>query len=421
MIQEIYQKFLECSGVSTDSRRISEGVLFFALKGPNFNGNLFASKALDDGAKFAVVDEEQYILDKRFILVEDVLSTLQELANHHRNQFEIPFIGITGSNGKTTTKELMHAVLGKKFNTLATKGNLNNHIGVPLTLLEVNAEHEMAIIEMGANKVGDIKELCDIADPDFGMITNIGTAHIEGFGGYEGVLRGKTELYDHVIRKGGTLFVNQTDDVLMNMSKRMKDPQFYPDGDELVSASPYVEFKSSAGNLIHTQLVGKYNYMNLSAAIRIGRYFGVEEADALSAVSEYVPENNRSQIIEKGTNTIILDAYNANPSSMKEAIESLAAFDSDQKAVILGDMYELGDEKVSYHAAIGELLAKQDFDRAILCGELMRSAYEAFPGSIYFEKKEELVSYLQENPFSNTTLLIKASRGMGLETLMDVL
>lgn len=421
MIEEIYQKFLECSGISTDSRRIGKGNMFFALKGPNFNGNLYATKALDDGAKYAVVDEEQYIMGSQYILVEDVLNTLQQMANHHRNQFAIPFIGITGSNGKTTTKELMHAVLSKKYNTLATRGNLNNHIGVPLTLLEVSAEHDLAIIEMGANKVGDIRELCEIADPDLGMITNIGTAHIEGFGGFDGVLRGKTELYDHLIRKGGKIFVNREDEILMNMVKRMRDPGFYPEEDRLVSASPYVVFQTGSGETIKTQLVGRYNYMNLSCALRLGNHFGVEEKDGLEAVSNYIPENNRSQVMEKGSNTIILDAYNANPSSMTEAVENLDEFNSKNKAVILGDMYELGPETEEYHQQIGRLLRSKNFSRVIFCGKHMKYAHDAFPESIFFEQKEELKAYLESQPFSETTLLIKASRGMGLETLLEVI
>lgn len=422
MIEEIYQKFLSCSGVSTDSRNISRDVMFFALKGPNFNGNLYATKALDDGAKFAVVDEEVYSLDKgQYILVKDVLTTLQELANFHRKKFNIPFIGITGSNGKTTTKELMYAVLSTQFNTLATRGNLNNHIGVPLTLLELKQGHEMAIIEMGANKLGDIQELCEIADPDHGLITNIGMAHTEGFGGFEGVIRGKSELYNHLIRKKGVIFVNTQQDILMNMSKRMINPVFYPDGDEFVSASPFVEYKSTSGERVITQISGSYNYENISAALKIGSYFGVEEYQANKAIASYLPANNRSQVVKKGTNIIILDAYNANPSSMTAAIENLKIFDQENKGVILGDMYELGIESDQMHADLGNQLKDLNFNPVIFCGKHMKHAAKTYPKALYFEEKEKLIEYLKTNPIKNTALLIKASRGMGLESLIEVL
>jgi UDP-N-acetylmuramoyl-tripeptide--D-alanyl-D-alanine ligase len=426
MTEALYEKYLACAGVSTDTRSITPNALFFALKGPNFNANAYASQALEKGAKFALIDEEKYETDDRFILVEDVLTTLQQLANHHRKQLNIPFIGINGTNGKTTTKELVNAVLSKKYKTHATKGNLNNHIGVPLTLLSIHADTEIAVIEMGANKVGDIAELCQIAEPTHGLTTNIGKAHLEGFGGFEGAIRGESELYHYFIQSGGTAFINSQDPILANMSKRFEKPLFYPaQGDylhcELLGADPFIVYRDEQQREIHTQLLGTYNFNNIAAALCIGKYFSVPAEAANDAVKAYNPTNKRSEVVKKGSNTIILDAYNANPDSMKAAIENLRHMEAPKKAVLLGDMYELGDDTEKEHQALGQLLNDAGFDQILLCGKYMLAAASACPQSEYFSDKKQLEEYIQNNSFESTTLLIKASRGMALETLVDKL
>jgi len=298
MMADLYQKFLSCTGVSTDTRSISPDTLFFALKGPNFNANAYAAEAVQKGAKFAVVDEEKYRKDERFILVEDVLTTLQQLANHHRKQLNIPFIGINGTNGKTTTKELLTAVLRKKYKVHATKGNLNNHIGVPLTILSISKDIEIAVIELGANKVGDIAELCQIAEPTHGLTTNIGKAHLEGFGGFDGAIRGESEQYHYLIQTKGTVFINSQDEILANMGKRFEKPLFYPAANdyyhcELLGADPFIIYRDEQGNEIHTQLLGTYNFYNIAAALCIGKYFDVSAAAANEAVKAYNPTNKR--------------------------------------------------------------------------------------------------------------------------------
>jgi UDP-N-acetylmuramoyl-tripeptide--D-alanyl-D-alanine ligase len=337
-IEFLYQKYLECRHVSTDSRADQDQSLFFALNGPNFKGAKFAVMALEKGASYAVVDDPGMAAENVFV-VEDTLQTLQDLARHHRKQLSIPVIGITGSNGKTTTKELIYTVLSQKFNTLYTQGNLNNHIGVPLTLLRIKPEHEMAIIEMGANHIGEIEMLCTIALPTHGMITNIGKAHLEGFGSLEGVARGKSELYVHLDKTEGTVFVNTGNEHLMRMSRRIASKVTYPAiGDyyhsELLEASPYVVYKDEEGSVVHTQLVGSYNYENMAAAACIGKYFGVSLTKANEAIANYSPVNNRSQVLQKGSNTIILDAYNANPTSMAAAIRNFGNMNAPRKVYI---------------------------------------------------------------------------------------
>ncbi|MBY0432582.1 MAG: UDP-N-acetylmuramoyl-tripeptide--D-alanyl-D-alanine ligase, partial [Cyclobacteriaceae bacterium] len=358
---ELYQKYLESGKVSTDTRQITSGSVFFALKGPTFNANEFAAEALAKGARYAVVDDARYALDSRYILVNDGLTALQELASYHRSQLTIPVIGLTGSNGKTTSKELVNAVLSKKFKTFATQGNLNNHIGVPLTLLSVNSTHEIAIVEMGANHVGEIASLSTIANPTHGFITNIGKAHIGTFGGFENIIRGKSELYQHLINRDGTVFINSQNPILANMAKRFKKPVFYPaKGDyyhcELLSSDPYLLIRTETGQEINTQLMGAYNFENIAVALCIGKFFGVNESHANEAVTSYVPGNMRSQVIKKATNTVLLDAYNANPSSMEAAITNLAKMKADRKVAILGDMYELEEESEAEHARIGTVL-----------------------------------------------------------------
>lgn len=425
-IQNLYQKYRESGKVSTDTRQITPGSVFFALKGEKFNANEFAREALLKGASYAVIDEPVYAKDDRYVIVENVLDTLQKLARHHRNQMKIPFIGLTGSNGKTTSKELLHAVLSKKYSTLATKGNLNNHIGVPLTILSIDSSVEIAVIEMGANHLGEIALLCSISNPTHGLITNIGKAHIGMFGSFENIIRAKSELYQHLIQTKGQVFINSENHILANMAKRFTSPVFYPAAAdyyhcEFAGADPFLKVKAESGTEIITQLIGDYNFENVAAALCIGKYFGVEAQQANDAIAAYAPGNMRSQVVKKQGNTIILDAYNANPSSMVAAIENLAAMQSNSKVAIVGDMFELGDEAEAEHRAIGKLLTEKRFKAVYLCGKLMKSAALEIPTAHYFEKKEDLMGMLQQNPLSNATILIKASRGIGLETIVDVL
>lgn len=425
-VEKLYAAYRMCSGISTDTRSITPGNMFFALKGERFDGNRFAAEALRKGAAYAVVDDQAYATDSRYFLVADVLTALQELAKHHRKQLNIPFIGLTGSNGKTTSKELISAVLSKKYRVFATKGNLNNHIGVPLSVLSVTEETEIAVIEMGANHVGEIALLCAIAQPTHGFITNIGKAHIGTFGGFDNIIRGKTELYQHLIEKNGVVFINSQNPILMRQAHRFKNPVFYPAiGDfyhcELVEADPFVKVRTESGLNIKTRLPGKYNFENIAVALCIGKYFGVDEATAAEAVASYVPANMRSQILQKGSNILLLDAYNANPTSMRAALENLADMKASRKVAILGDMYELEEEAEKEHREIGQLLAILDLTEVYLCGKLMRAAAEAFPVARHFEDREKLIAYLKDNPIKNATVLIKGSRGMALEAVVDYL
>jgi UDP-N-acetylmuramoyl-tripeptide--D-alanyl-D-alanine ligase len=422
-IASLYKLYLKSGKVSTDTRQIAPGSLFFAIKGPKYNANAFAQEALSKGASYAVVDEKEYATEDRTILVEDGLTALQQLATYHRDHLKIPVIGLTGSNGKTTSKELVNAVLSKKYRTLATKGNLNNHIGVPLTILSIDSSVEIAIIEMGANHVGEIALLSSIAKPTHGFITNIGKAHIGTFGGFENIIRGKSELYQHLITQDGVVFINSQNPILANMAKRFKNPIFYPaKGDyyqcELISADPFIKIETEEGTILNTQMIGSYNFENIAAALCIGNYFGVEPAKAEQAVVEYVPGNMRSQIIQKGTNTIILDAYNANPSSMQAAVESLAGMKAKNKVAILGDMYELEEEAEKEHRTLGKLLQEKKLDRVYLCGTLIRAAKEEYPAARHFETRELLIDELEKNPITDATILVKASRGMGLEEVV---
>jgi len=425
-IEKLYERFKESGKVSTDTRQIIPGCIFFALRGDKFNANEFASQALEKGARYVVVDDPVFANDARCILVDNSLETLQALAKYHRSKLTIPVIGLTGSNGKTTSKELVNAVLSKKFNTYATKGNLNNHIGVPLTVLSIDSTCEIAVVEMGANHLGEIALLSSIASPTHGFITNIGKAHIGTFGGFENIIRGKSELYQHLITNEGTVFINSQNPILANMAKRFKNPYFYPAaGDyyqaDLIDADPYIRFKAENGDIVQTQLMGGYNFENIAAALCIGKFFGVDAKDASQAIAEYVPGNMRSQIVKKETNTIILDAYNANPSSMEAAILNLAAMQATKKVVILGDMFELEEEAEREHKRIGDLLKENKFERAYLCGKLMKSASETFPPALYFENKDLLIAELKANPILDATILVKASRGIGLETIVEFL
>ncbi|EOZ92325.1 UDP-N-acetylmuramoylalanyl-D-glutamyl-2,6- diaminopimelate--D-alanyl-D-alanine ligase [Indibacter alkaliphilus LW1] len=428
-IQLLYQHFRNSSGVSTDTRHISKGNIFFALKGPNFNANEFAPKALEAGASLVVIDEEKFAVagDERYFLVDDALTALQQLANYRRKQLSIPIIGLTGSNGKTTSKELLHAVLKTKYRTAATVGNLNNHIGVPLTLLAIPDDTEIAIIEMGANKQGDIKELCDIADPTHGFITNIGKAHLEGMGGPEGVLKTKTELFQHLRENKGTVFINSQDPILSNMAKRFENPVLYPTkGDfcEVVfeDANPFVQFRVEGDSTIHTtHLIGAYNFGNIANALTIGKFFGVSMQEAVEAVKAYNPSNMRSQLVEKRSNLIILDAYNANPSSMEVAIDTFGKMTGKKhKMIILGDMYELGDSTEEEHAKLGELVSKYEFDKICFTGKYVQAALSKAPmRSLYFPDPFSFRNWLQDSKFEDHLILIKGSRGMKLEGLVD--
>jgi UDP-N-acetylmuramoyl-tripeptide--D-alanyl-D-alanine ligase len=422
----LYKLYLKAGKVTTDTRQIEQGSIFFALKGPKFNANAFAEEALQKGASYAVVDEREYVKSDLTILVEDSLTALQQLARHHRDQLKIPIIGLTGSNGKTTSKELVNAVLSKKFKTLATQGNLNNHIGVPLTILSIVPSVEIAVIEMGANHVGEIAMLSSISKPTHGFITNIGKAHIGTFGGFENIIRGKSELYQHLINVNGTVFINSQNPILFNMAKRFKSPLLYPaKGDyyhcDLIGSDPFLKIKTETGEEISTQIIGSYNFENVAVALCIGKFFGVDGALANRAIAEYMPGNMRSQIIKKGTNTIILDAYNANPSSMQAAVESLATMQGKKKVAIVGDMYELEEDAEKEHRALGKLLQEKKIDLVYLCGKLIQVAKEEFPTAQYFETKEFLISELKKNPLTDSTILVKASRGMKLEEVVDFL
>ncbi len=423
MIEALYQYFLKSRKVSTDTRKIEPDSIFFALKGPNFNANEFAAEALKKGASLAVIDEEKYKTDDRFFLVDDVLSSLQALANHHRQQLNIPIIGLTGSNGKTTSKELVANVLSKKFKICATKGNLNNHIGVPLTLLSIAEDHDIAIVEMGANHVGEIAALCKIAEPTHGFITNIGKAHIEGFGGFEGIIRGKSELYQHLILTNGTVWINSQNEILSNMAKRFENPYFYPASNDyyhckFIDASPYVRIETE-NQQVQTQLIGSYNFENIAVALCIGKFFEVPALEAEQAVKDYNPSNNRSQIIKKGSITIILDAYNANPSSMEKALENLEAMSVGEKAVILGDMKELGETSTQEHEQVGKLLSQMSLSKIFLYGPEIEPAKSHIPSAFHTINKSELSEMISKQSFDNTTILIKGSRSMGLETLLE--
>ncbi len=441
MIETLYSHFLKHPSVCTDTREIKQGAIFFALKGENFNGNKFAKQALESGCSLAVIDEAEYLKagadgnpDEHFFLVEDVLTALQELANYHRKKLTIPVISITGSNGKTTSKELLNAVLSQKYKVLATKGNLNNHIGVPLTLLKITSEHEIAIVEMGANHQGEIEKLCEIAEPDFGMITNIGKAHLEGFGGELGVIKAKNELFRYIIQKGAVLFVNADNDLLVKLALEAKQITFGTGKQvdytgEFLESNPFVKLKckSKSDNQsmeekesIHTQLIGKYNFENILAAACIGDHFGVSESEIRKGLEQYVPSNNRSQVVQTNRNLLLLDAYNANPSSMKAAIENFSQMDRPDKMVILGDMLELGTESEKEHKVIVDLLHKLEINNVILAGPFFMEAGKSINARC-FGTSVEVMTYLKENPIHNSTILIKGSRGIQLEKVAEVL
>jgi UDP-N-acetylmuramoyl-tripeptide--D-alanyl-D-alanine ligase len=427
-IEKLYKIYLENPSVQTDTRKLKKGDLFFALKGPNFNGNEFASKALDSGAAFAVVDEEKYLIPGKTLLVDDALVALQQLALHHRMQFEkeqVPFIGITGSNGKTTTKELIHAVLSTTFKTYTTEGNLNNHIGVPLTILKIKSDAEMAVIEMGANHIGEIASYCRIALPTHGLITNCGKAHLEGFGSEEGVRKAKGELFDHL--RGlthGIAFVNWDYDYLQEMSKGISGVIKYGTGESahvrgtVLKNDPLLEVEILQGmdeKDIITQLVGEYNLPNVLAAVTVGKYFKVAEHSIRTAIENYTPSNSRSQLLKKGTNSIILDAYNANPSSMKLAIENFAKIPGD-KLVVIGSMAELGRESLAEHKTIIDQLKKYTWLDVVLVGEEFKKTMHPFQ---QFDTAVDAKAWLKQKNFQHVNILVKGSRSMGMEKTIE--
>ncbi|SDM08040.1 UDP-N-acetylmuramoyl-tripeptide--D-alanyl-D-alanine ligase [Catalinimonas alkaloidigena] len=422
--ETLYRHFQECGAVSTDTRRIPADSIFIALKGPRFNGNQFAAEALQQGACYAVVDERDAVVNERCLLVEDGLKALQNLARMHRRQLSIPVLAVGGSNGKTTTKELIAAVLGKKFRTFATRGNLNNHIGVPLTLLSIFADTEMAVIEMGANAPDEIDLLCRIAEPTHGIITNVGLDHLEGFGSHEGVIRANGELYDYLAQHEGMAFVNTNEPDLVRMAEVLRYLTKYPNpGDfyhcTLLPSDFFVKVQAEDGTEIQTQLFGRYNFPNIATALCIGKYFEVPPADAHAAIADYVPKNNRSQLVQKDHNTILLDAYNANPSSMQAAVENLAHLKAAHKTVILGDMLEMGHESESEHRKLGQLLQRLHFDTVLLCGHEMQYAHREAPGSHWFADRQALKAWLADHPIRDSYVLLKGSRGIGLEEVVE--
>jgi UDP-N-acetylmuramoyl-tripeptide--D-alanyl-D-alanine ligase len=422
-IAALYEKFLLSTGVCTDTRSLQKNQIFFALKGGNFNGNQYAKQALDAGASFAVIDETSYATDERYILVEDVLTTLQALAKHHRETLGIPILAITGSNGKTSTKELLHLVLSCKFKTFATQGNLNNHIGVPLSLLSLQASHEMAVIEMGANHQKEIEAYCTWALPNFGIINNIGKAHLEGFGGIEGVIKGKTELYTAIEMNQGTIFYNADDAILqeqcMKVSKRISygTSSLSNYSYEIDVSSNFVKVRAG-GVEIQSNLLGDYNGINIGAALAVGQFFGVDIHLMKEAIETYYPKNNRSQIVEWKNNQVILDAYNANPTSMAAALQSFAAFPAQRKAVFLGAMFEIGETSIVEHAKIVDLVSTLGFDLAVFVGKDFYVNKQE--GSYFFESTEAAKTFFQAQNFENYTLFIKGSRGMKMESLLDL-
>ena len=413
-IKNIYNLYSKHFLVDTDTRNIRKNTIFFALKGDNFNGNKFAKTALDLGAIYAIVDEKKYATQSNIILVSNVLETLQCLANYHRNALKAPIIGLTGSNGKTTTKELINVILSKRYKTTATKGNLNNHIGVPLTLLSMTPETEIGIVEMGANHKKEIEHLCTICEPDFGYITNFGKAHLEGFGGIEGVIEGKSELYTFLEKNNKTVFINPEDDIQVEKTKDIKIIKF---NDELkfVEVNPFVKLSFNS-NFIQSNLIGKYNYTNIAIACTIGEYFKISNTKIKEAIENYIPNNNRSQVIEKKSNKIILDAYNANPSSMKAALDNFASLNEEYKTVILGDMFELGDSSLEEHQSIVDLVKGLNFNNSFFVGE---NFYQTKTNKLLFKTFKDLLAYINNNPLKYQSILIKGSRGMRLERLLD--
>ncbi len=428
-IKQLYAIYQKNPVICTDSRNVITGSIFFALKGPAFNGNAYAKAALTKGASYAVIDEKEFAEDNRYILTSDVLTTLQHLANYHRKKINIPFFAITGSNGKTTTKELIKNVLSKKYKTTATKGNLNNHIGIPLTILSVKTDDEFAVIEMGANHQKEIESYCKIVEPDYGLITNVGRAHLEGFGGFEGVKKGKGELYTWLAENNHCVFLNGDNQHLREMSSIQgfkqkiiygQSNEFYCSG-KLKSDMPFLEIEwncSGDSGTLNTKLIGAYNFENVLSAVCVGKYFGLSGESIKEAVENYSPDNSRSQIVIKGSNTIILDAYNANPSSMEVAIKNFDKISAPHKLMFIGEMAELGEESNSEHNYIAKLISTKKFDQVILVGKKFQNAVNIVDG-LFFENSADAASWLKQHPLKNAHVLIKGSRSTQMEKIMD--
>lgn len=431
-IQSLYQIYKQYPNITTDTRKIEKDSIFFALKGANFNGNTFAEKALEMGAKYVVIDEETYRKGDAYILVDDVLKTLQQLANYHRHQLHIPIIGVTGTNGKTTTKELLYAVVSQKYKAYATKGNLNNHIGVPLTLLAIDDSIELAIIEMGANHLEEIAFLCGIAEPTHGLISNVGKAHLEGFGSFEGVKKTKGELYDWLQDHQGVLFLQADNPHLKEMASARKIADIitygFSEGNDvigkLLKANPLLQIEwqkkgAAESYVVDTQLTGSYNTENFLAAIAVGLHFGISSEAINRGIEGYTPTNNRSQIMKTAHNTLICDYYNANATSMAAALDNIRIIEADKKAIVLGDMFELGAESFEEHKKIVENVRAIPADRKIFVGkEFFAHRYE---GGEFYETTAEAKQAISEKPITDATVLLKASRGMAFENLVDLL
>lgn len=427
-ITDIYKFFENNPSITIDSRTSSAGSIFFALKGPNFDGNEFALQALENGCSYAIIDNPIFKTHPNMILVNDALSILQEMAHLHRKKFKIPVIAITGTNGKTTTKELVTSVLSQEYNVLSTKGNFNNHIGVPLTLLSMKKEHEIAVIEMGANHLGEIKKLAEIAAPDYGLITNIGHAHIEGFGSYENIIKAKSELYDYLRHHEGKVFVNYDNELLRKLSDKMTTI-YYGLGEsrdqfltgKVISSNPFLQFEwnfVSCHHVVKTQLIGKYNLSNALAAIAIGKYFGIKGKLICKALEEYIPNNNRSQLKKTDHNMLIIDAYNANPTSMLAALDNFDQMQVNHKVLILGDMNELGEESTAEHQNIINYISQHNFDKVFLIGNNFKKINNKY---LCFIHIDNFIEYLAENPIKDSYILLKGSRKVCLEKCIDML
>lgn len=431
---QLYSIFLQHPNICVDSRLAAKNSIFFALKGDNFNANAFALSALEKGCVYAVVDEAEYAIDERFVLVDNVLESLQRLATFHRKQLGTPVIGITGTNGKTTTKELIAAVLKEKYTILFTQGNYNNHIGVPLTLLQLKPEHEIAIIEMGANHEGEIHQLCEIARPNYGIITNVGKAHLEGFGSFEGVKRTKKELYNYILRSGKVIFINKDNNELMEMltstSFSIKEENIcgfgsnanYSIWGEMIGSSPFLEMYCTTtpeGSFkVKTKLIGAYNAENVMGAVAIGKYFNVLNQEIKQGLENYLPQNNRSQYTITENNKIVVDTYNANPTSMNAAIQNFAQMEGEDKILILGDMLELGDQSEVEHQNIVDILQQKSFANVVLIGPEFKKTNHPFKS---YNNVDELISSLTSCPIINKSILIKGSRGIKLEKILPIL
>ena len=424
-INELHALFLECSSASTDTRKITKNALFFALKGDNFNGNTYAKQALQEGAKYAIIDDESYFSSFQTILVQDVLTTLQQLASFHRSYLKTRIIALTGSNGKTTTKELINATLSKKYQTVATKGNLNNHIGVPLTLLSMDQHTEIGIVEMGANHLKEIEFLCNIAKPDYGYITNFGKAHLEGFGGVEGVIKGKSEMYDFLIKNNKTIFVNNNDPIQLEKTKQAHTFIYGNDSNvdvkiEFIEAQPNVKLQYNH-LIISSQLIGEYNFTNIAVAITIANYFKMDDNSIKEAIEAYIPSNNRSQVIQTAAHKIIMDAYNANPTSMWAALLNFEKLNDKIKVAILGDMFELGREAEKEHQNIVDLASTMLLDKIILIGKNFYNTKIVSPKVQVFESFDDFKNNFNHSQIEFATILIKGSRGMALERVLELL